>query len=190
MAKAADIDVREATLTSARMAVQKGGYNALSFRDIAAEIGVKSSSIHYHFPTKGDLAEALMARINADFEKRMEAYSDKPFDEAMDAYLELFKIAFDGSDRLCPGAMMSAEVSALPPAACKQIESFVKKHTDWLSSLLAKTHKRMSKDQRDARARAIFAALEGAMLMTRGQRGDQAAFDEIIETYKTSGLLA
>ncbi|NIP29545.1 MAG: TetR family transcriptional regulator, partial [Candidatus Dadabacteria bacterium] len=35
---------------------QKRGYKAFSYRDIAKEIGIKTSSIHYYFPTKDDLA--------------------------------------------------------------------------------------------------------------------------------------
>src|ERR1700761_8876691 len=99
MAKASGIDVREATMAAARLSVQKDGYNALSYRDLAAEVGVKSSSVHYHFPTKAHLAEALVARYSEDFDKLMVPFADLPFDEAIDTYLQLFKVAFDGSGR-------------------------------------------------------------------------------------------
>ncbi len=39
--------------------VQARGYNALSFREIAKEVGIKSAGVHHHFPTKGDLGAAL-----------------------------------------------------------------------------------------------------------------------------------
>ena len=33
-----------------------------SFRELAADVGVKSSSVHYHFPTKEALAAAVIRR--------------------------------------------------------------------------------------------------------------------------------
>ena len=39
--------------------VRRGGYNGFSFREIAKQVGIKSSSVHYHFPTKEDLGVAV-----------------------------------------------------------------------------------------------------------------------------------
>jgi TetR/AcrR family transcriptional repressor of nem operon len=190
MEKSSRTDNREAILAAARTTVQKDGYNALSFRDLASEVGVKSSSVHYYFPTKTDLAEALMTRYCDDFAKVMEPHSDKPFDEAIDAYLDLFRVAFDGSGRMCLGGMMAAEVSAMSPPTRDQIARFTNLHMVWIRGTLVRKHPRMPADQLDAKAKAIFFALEGAMLMVRGQGGDVAMFEEIVETYKASGLLA
>ena len=51
-------DTKQTILEAARRVVQSRGYNALSFRELAKEVGIKSASIHYHFPTKGDLGAA------------------------------------------------------------------------------------------------------------------------------------
>lgn len=40
-------------MASGRKMMQTRGYNGLSFRELAKEVGIKSASIHYHFPTKG-----------------------------------------------------------------------------------------------------------------------------------------
>ena len=55
-------DTKQAILDVAKARVQARGYNSLSFRELAKEIGVKSASIHYHFSTKGDLGAALARR--------------------------------------------------------------------------------------------------------------------------------
>ena len=44
-------------LNVARRLMMERGYNGFSFRDVAAEVGIKSASIHYHFPSKAELAE-------------------------------------------------------------------------------------------------------------------------------------
>jgi len=36
------------------------GFTAMSFRDLACDVAIKSASMDYHFPTKHDLGEALV----------------------------------------------------------------------------------------------------------------------------------
>ncbi len=55
-------DTRERIMESARLTVQDLGYGGLSFRELAKDVGIKSASIHYYFPTKGDLGEAILRR--------------------------------------------------------------------------------------------------------------------------------
>ena len=49
-------------LDSAERYTKSQGFNAFSYRDLQNEVGVKTSSIHYHFPTKKDLALSMTAR--------------------------------------------------------------------------------------------------------------------------------
>ena len=49
-------------LDSAERLVRRRGYNGFSFRDLATEVGIKSASVHYHFPTKADLGAAVAHR--------------------------------------------------------------------------------------------------------------------------------
>ncbi len=190
MIKEPRTDTREALLTAAKIAVTRDGYNALSFRDLAADVGIKSASVHHHFPTKGDLAEALVGRQCEDFAKHMEALNAKSFEEAIDGYVELFRLGFIGCNRMCLGGMMSAEVSALPPIAQQRLEDFAEAHREFLRTALMKKHKRMPLDKLSARASAIYAAMEGAQLIARGLGGNVKVFDEIVETYRSTGLLS
>src|SRR5690348_18498506 len=55
-------DVKTAIMDAAEQRMQLGGFGGFSFREIAADVGIKSSSVHYHFPTKEDLAAAVIRR--------------------------------------------------------------------------------------------------------------------------------
>src|SRR3984893_12936943 len=55
-------DVAAAIMDAAERRMRKGGFAGFSFREIAADVGIKSSSVHYHFPTKEDLAAAVIRR--------------------------------------------------------------------------------------------------------------------------------
>src|SRR5271167_237958 len=47
--------------------VQVRGFNGFSYADIAAELSVTKASLHYHFPSKADLGEAIIARYAERF---------------------------------------------------------------------------------------------------------------------------
>ena len=42
--------------------MRNAGYGGFSFRDLAAEIGIKSASVDHHFPTKATMAAAVEHR--------------------------------------------------------------------------------------------------------------------------------
>ena len=47
--------------------VQVRGFNGFSYADVAAEMSVTKASLHYHFPSKADLGEAIVARYAERF---------------------------------------------------------------------------------------------------------------------------
>ena len=53
-------------LDVAERLTQTKGFNGFSYLDLAEEVGIKNSSIHYHFKAKIDLAEALVERTHDD----------------------------------------------------------------------------------------------------------------------------
>ena len=60
-------ETANAIMDVAEARIRRGGYNSFSFRDIAAVVGVKSASVHYHFPTKEKLAAAVARRYTDRF---------------------------------------------------------------------------------------------------------------------------
>jgi len=55
-------DIYQQILDIAESLTQTKGYNAFSYKDISALVGVKTSSIHYYFPTKADLGKAVVKK--------------------------------------------------------------------------------------------------------------------------------
>jgi TetR/AcrR family transcriptional repressor of nem operon len=167
------------------------GYNALSFRDLAKEVGVKSSSVHYHFPTKADLASALASRYTAE----AVAYMDdlirtcQDHDALIAGYTAAFRRALADQNRMCLCGIMAAEFHELPEAVRAEVNRFTAANTRWLEQILANRHPTVARDALHARALAIFAAIEGAQLVARS-RGDVATFDQILSAYAALGLFS
>ena len=51
---------RQTLLVIAARLLELVGYNGFSFRDLALRAKITTASVHYHFPTKGDLGLALV----------------------------------------------------------------------------------------------------------------------------------
>lgn len=81
------MNTKEKILNSALNLFSKNGYNAVSVRHIAAEVGIKASSLYNHFESKNDILNELI-KINIkyinDFLKTIKPEniinSDKPSD--------------------------------------------------------------------------------------------------------------
>ena len=57
--------------------IQIKGFNAFSYLDLAADIGIKAASIHYYFRRKDDFAFALVERTH---ELHMSAFRNMDID--------------------------------------------------------------------------------------------------------------
>jgi TetR/AcrR family transcriptional repressor of nem operon len=181
-------DTREAIMQAARPMVQARGYNALSFRDLAAAVGVKSASVHYHFPTKGDLAAALARRYTDDLVIHLDRLHAAEPDAAgrLRGYTDVFRQTLTKDNRMCLCGVLSAEHDDLPPEVRAEVARFTQANIDWLAAVLSPETPASSATQ--ARALAIFAAVEGAQLVARS-RVDVAAFDAMMDVYRQAGLL-
>ena len=52
--------------------VQRSGLHQLSFRTLADQAGVKSSSVHYYFPEKSHLATALIENYTTGLKQALD----------------------------------------------------------------------------------------------------------------------
>ena len=182
-------ETREIILKAAKKTVQAKGYNALSFRELAKEVGIKSASIHYYFPSKGDLGAALARRYTEDAAAYFEqlAAQDDDVDVTFRAYADVFRAALRDDNRMCLYGIMAAEYEDLPAEVRIEVDRFSATNAAWLARLLARRYPDLDEAALRDRALATFAAIEGAQLVARG-RGDIAVFDRMLAAYKAAGL--
>jgi len=183
-------DTKQTILQAARLVVQSRGYNALSFRELAKDVGIKSASIHYHYPTKGDLGAALAKRYTEDASDYMEQLLTNSDDPAaiMKDYTAAFRAALEQDNRMCLCGIMAAEHHDLPAEVRVEVDGFTDANIRWLVKVLALSQPQAQPDALERQAQSIFAAVQGAQLMARG-RNDLAVFDQTIASYRLAGLI-
>lgn len=182
-------NAREAILEAAKKSAQAHGYSGLNFRDLAATVGIKSASIHYHFPTKADLGAAVAQRYWQDTAAALQTLQSENQDplECLRHYPAIFRRSLQSENRLCLCSYMAAEYDDLPEPVKAEVHTFADINVAWLTELLQLAGV-VSAQKSEKRARAIYAAIAGAQLVARS-RADIALYDALIDGYREAGLL-
>jgi len=150
--------------------IRNAGYGGFSFRDLAAEIGIKSASVHHRFPTKATMATAVVRRYGDRFLASVARRLNETADDAIRAYRAAFREGLERDGRMCLCGVLGAEVGVLSADVAREILSFFRRCIDDLSQ-------RIGGPDAEARAFQIMATLEGAVMLARVYR-EIKAFDQ------------
>lgn len=158
-------DTRTSLLDLAENNIRQRGYHAVSFRELADELGIKSASVHYHFRQKEDLGLALVERYSKHFFEILENESvgSTGSYEKVEAFCQTYKNALNASDKVCLCGILGAETTGLPPVLNTQVSTFFQANIDWVESALPA---QMSKKDRASKSQQIVATLQGAMMLS------------------------
>ena len=158
-------DVKTAIMDAAERRMQLGGFGGFSFREIAADVGIKSSSVHYHFPTKEDLAAAVIRR----WAEETSQFIDKELEKDPDP-VRVWTNAFRGTalseGRMCPCTVLGAASQDLPPEVAREVKGFFKMCLDKL----------VAEGLSANNAAEVLSTITGALVVANAL-GDTAAYD-------------
>ncbi len=166
-----EIGTRERILDTAERLVQTRGFNGFSYADIAAALGVTKASLHYHFPGKAELGEALISRYSERFTTELERLDAGGLTapDKLTAYAALYANVLR-EDRMCLCGMLAAEYETLPAPMRDSILQFFDHNEEWLQAVLedGRSDDSMRFDGTSVDgAQMILGGLEGAMLVAR-----------------------
>ncbi len=181
-------DTKTALLDIAENVARRRGFDAFSFADLADAVQIRKSSIHYHFPTKAALAEALVLRYHLRIEARLIAIMEKHAHrhKRLMAFVNLYRDATDNGDALCLCVSFSASQHTLPDTVSQFMLDYREMVLSWLESVFASTE-----PETDAHpfgppaqeAPALLALVEGAQLAAR-TTGSLAPFDDATALFR------
>lgn len=155
----------EMILDVAERRIREAGYHGFSFRTVAAEVGVKGASVHYHFPAKEALAAAVARRYNDRIAEAVDQ-AVRAGTPAVQAWIGVFRAALADGARMCLCGALGATLSDLGPGVATEVQRFFD------LGMTSLTADGLSPDH----ATQVLATLEGAILIA-SVRGDVALFD-------------
>jgi TetR/AcrR family transcriptional repressor of nem operon len=168
---AKDPDTAARILDVAEQLVQARGFNAFSYADIAADLGITRASLHYHYASKADLGLALISRYAQRFARALAAIdaATPTADAKLKAYTRLYAAVLRGQ-RMCLCGMLAAEYQTLPSEISGAVLAFFDENEAWLGRVLEEGRRegtlRFEGSAKDT-ARMLIGGLEGAMLVAR-----------------------
>ncbi|MCH9649998.1 MAG: TetR/AcrR family transcriptional regulator [Deltaproteobacteria bacterium] len=182
-------DTAGALLDAAQSLVQSRGFNAFSYKDLAREVGIRTASIHYHFPSKGDLGEALMGRYLAGLEARLQELDDVQENQLgrLKGFIEMYRET-ENQGAICLCGSMASDLETLPAEVHQVVRSYLEKSQGWVEQKImagiAGGEFSASSTPQDLAA-TLVASLQGALLM--GRAGDGASvLDRVQRSFLSS----
>lgn len=176
-------------LDLAQNLIQTRGYSAFSYADIAATLGIRKASIHYHFPSKTALGVAVVDRYTARFAAALAAIAaddERSSMSILDYYTEPYLQFAKSPDMVCLSGALAGEMMALPPELRTRVDRFFKEHQAWLAGILKRGAERgeFRLAATPAKtARLILGALQGALLVKRTTQ-DASQLRDVIAVIK------
>lgn len=114
----------------------QGGFEATSFADIAADMGISRGNFYHHFKTKDDILDAVINRRMAQTAAMLEdwkAQSDHPRDRVV-SFINI--VIADQTQIMafgCPVGTLCSELAKLDHVAKERATEIFALYRDWLS---------------------------------------------------------
>lgn len=171
-------DIKTRLLDVAQRLIQTRGFHGFSYRDLAAEVGITTASIHYHFPTKADLGVALVRRyremiVGAVVEAAAGAPTLPGQLERLTTRLFGGALKDDRGARVCLCAALAGEHGGLPAAVQTELRELIESSETGIADLLRAGQ---SRGELPAGAdplmlaRLWYSTLQGALIVARASR--------------------
>lgn len=162
-------------LEAAEIRIRKGGFEAVSYRDLAADVGIKAASVHYHFPQKALLGAAVVERYTDKFSAALGPVdlNQATVEDHLQRLCNCYAAAVRNDGLMCLCCILGAESKDLPDPVSEAVSRFFTRLLDWAEAALG--------DRVDAAALAVHAigTLQGTMILAvtlnRPELMDEAA---------------
>ncbi len=174
--------------------IQSRGYSAISFNDIAKEVGIKKPSILHHYPSKLALGVAVVARYRKTFSVKLdkvlrnrEISPAEMIDFYFSPYLDLGK----KNEKICLCGALAGEYMALPKGLRDEVTLFLEDSKKWLTTTLklGKSTGDFSFDGSPAViADLVLDALQGSLIVSRAMSNKNHVKKTIISLKTELGL--
>lgn len=176
------METKDQIVETANALLVERGYNAFSYKNISEQIGIKTSSIHYHFPTKADLGVAIIQRHVAALDQTIARTSNEtPITRLNKLFLYYQRLANDG--KVCIVGAITSEITTLEEPVRAALLAFSNRVIDWTTSILEDGIDQQSfKSIANPRLKAkhIISSLMALVQIARIENDDQS-FSEVTQ---------
>jgi TetR/AcrR family transcriptional repressor of nem operon len=172
-------------LDAAQRLVAERGFNAFSYKDLAAAVGIRTASIHYHFETKADLGKALVERYHESLIATLAELDRKGRTNV--ARLRSLVQVYRGTERsgvICLCGSLASDLETLREDVQRTVRSYLTVTCDWVERKIS-DGVRAGEFEPVASpadlAASLVAGLQGGLLV--GRATDRSFLDAVQRTF-------
>lgn len=160
--------MKQQLIEAATATAQKAGVQAVTIRELGASVGIKSSSVLYHFKNKDGILQAIATSYTSLFFGRLQDLEDQQADAGarLQGLVDLFAEALQ-AERMCLCGMLAADSEQLDPHTQATVQQFFQRMQAWVARQLE------SCGADSSLAPIVVSALEGALLLDKLGAADQ-----------------
>jgi TetR/AcrR family transcriptional regulator, transcriptional repressor for nem operon len=167
--------------------LQEKGYNGFSYAHIAKVLDVKNAAIHYHFPTKEELAGAVIQRYRDRFQlwinnSRIKNLSPQ---EKLDWFFSIYTNTRADNGKVCLAGSLETEFNSLPASLQEQTEALTRELLTWLEATLQEGRETgvfHFSGESTSKAALILSSLQGGLQLARALGTDK--FHAVVGQHK------
>jgi len=167
-------DRRTDLLDLAQGMIQERGYNAFSFKDLAARVGIKTASVHYHFPSKGELGLQVMKRYLDQLEECLRTWAELPSETArLRAFVGSYRDT-ENQGAICLCGSMASDIQTLNAPIHSPINRYLERSEQWVVQCVQaglESGEFLSTLPPETLAMSLLPSLQGALILSRVQGG-------------------
>lgn len=179
------MSTKTALLHAAEQALRSHGQNGFSYQDLSKAVGIRTASIHYHFPTKAGLIVALIQRYAADVLDVLEdlSASGVTAGRQLQEFVGIYRAALNDGQCLCLCVALLMAPDDVSSEGLAEIHGFRAKELSWLKRLFTQAQADgtiQNTQDPSAEAAACLALVEGAQIAARANHS-MTEFDTAVE---------
>jgi AcrR family transcriptional regulator len=176
---------REVIIDKADQFIRAKGYNAFSFKDISNDIGIKTASIHYHFPTKSDLGVATIKEHIARYEGLKKHVANESPLTKLESFLAVHtQIEFE--NKVCIVGSLATDLNTLDESIKDELKIFAHLVITWITEILTEGLEQKIFDfQMEPRTKAIMIITNMVAIVQLSRLTDRNDFELVKQTILT-----
>ena len=165
-------------LDAAQTLIQERGYNSFSYKDLAEDVGIRTASIHYHFPGKASLGLALMERYVERLHLTLAAIdgSSRTNKAKLKSFIKLYTDT-EARGAICLCGSLASDRETLPEDLQAAVRTYIESSEAWIASTVRAGVRdgEFAYTGRPADAAAsLLSSLQGGLILSRARGGTQS----------------
>ena len=171
-------------LDAAQDLIQHRSYNAFSYKDLAKIVGIRTASIHYHFPAKADLGVAVMQRYLEQLQDAVAEIegSESTAEAKLRRFVEVYRTT-ETNGAICLCGSLASDQETLPEELQKAISKYLDFSQAWVTEKISEgmaAGEFHCVGEPSEAAATLLSGLQGGLILSRA-RGDQAPILQTVE---------